>query len=559
MSDVLPTKQVIRLVVGCALLLLTRYATAEVAIASAHPLATAAGIEVLQKGGNAFDAAIAVTATLAVVEPTGSGLGGGGFWLLHRAADQSDIMLDGRERAPAAATRDMYLDDSGAIVRGLSINGALAAGIPGEPAALSWLAANYGRLPLADSLQAAIDHARNGFEVGEHYQRLAGFRLEALRQSAAASQIFLDDNEVPEPGFKLIQNDLAQTLEEIASKGHDGFYSGRIAAQMVKSVRRVGGMWTLKDLQDYAVVVRKPVVSQYRDIMITSAALPSSGGLVMAQILNILDGFDLEQMLPSQRIHTVAEAMRRAYRDRAQYMGDSDFVEVPQEQLLSKFYASGLRQSIHPQQATSSNLLAPTHVDGNGGNNTSHFSIVDTDGNRVAATLSINYPFGSAMVAEGTGILLNDEMDDFSSRPGQPNVYGLVGGEANAIKAGKRMLSSMTPTFIENEEKIAVLGTPGGSRIISMVTLATLAFAEGKQAQQIVDLPRFHHQYLPDQILFEPEYPDQSVLSELTAMGHDVKNRNRTWGNMQIVIIEKKSGKLSAASDKRGGGGALVE
>ena len=528
------------------------------AVASAHPLATQAGIEIMQQGGNAFDAAVAVTAALAVAEPSGSGIGGGGFWLLHEAATQTDVMLDGREKAPGNAHRDMYLDENGDVIKGASVNGPLSAGIPGEPAALAWLAQNYGKLSLADSLAPAIRIAEQGFQVGEHFHRLMTFRQEVVQASPAAAEIFLDQGQVPEVGTTIIQKDLANTLRRLAEQGHDGFYKGETAKLLVDGVQAAGGIWTMEDLANYEVVVREPVVAQYKGMQMTSAALPSSGGLVMAQTLNILSGFDFPNLDSTDQMHLVIEAWRRAYRDRAEYMGDADFVDVPEALITSLDYAAGQRQSIRMDTALPSSSLAPTADTPSQGTDTSHFSVVDAEGNRVSATLSINYPFGSGFIAPGTGVFLNDEMDDFSSKPGEPNVYGLVGAEANSIQPNKRMLSSMSPTFLEDENRIAVVGTPGGSRIISMVLLATLAFHDGASAEQMVDLPRYHHQYLPDVVQYEPETLDPELLQALQDRGHTLKDRGRTWGNMHVVIIDKATGKLEAASDKRGEGLSIV-
>lgn len=526
-------------------------APAAAGVASAHPLATAAGIEILEQGGNAFDAAVAVTAALAVVEPTGSGLGGGGFWLLHDTTTGKDTMLDGRERAPLAARRDMYLDNQGDVVPGLSVDGPLAAGIPGEPAALAWLSSTQGDLPLSQSLAPAIRYAEEGFAVGEHYVRLAKFRADAIRQSGAAAAIFLDNNEVPSPGWVLKQPDLALVLREIANDGFDGFYRGKVAQQLVEGVRAAGGLWTADDLASYQVVVRNPVVASYRGMKLTSATLPSSGGLVMAIALHILSTFDLTKLDEITHTHVLVEAMRRAYRDRAEFMGDSDFVDVPVERLASLDYGVQLSQDIELSRATPSDSLRPVQPDSVKAADTSHFSVVDNVGNRVAATLSINYPFGAAFVAPGTGVLLNDEMDDFSSKPGEPNVYGLVGAEANAIEPGKRMLSSMSPTFLETNDRIAVLGTPGGSRIISMVLQSALAFEQGATAEEMVGKPRIHHQYLPDQIQYEADALTASEVVRLFIKGHKLEKRDGTWGNMQAIVIDKHSGTVTAASDPR--------
>ncbi len=531
---------------------------AQQAIASAHPLATQAGLDILNQGGNAFDAAVAVTATLAVVEPYSSGIGGGGFYLLHQAAGNNYVMIDAREKAPYLAHKDLFLDDTGKVKADASINGVLSAGIPGIPAALVHLAENYGKLKLSLSLAPAISHARQGFPVDEYYQRMAGFRLKALQQNKAASDIFLQQGDVPELNYKIIQKDLAHTLERIAEAGYAGFYENEVAREMIKDVRANGGIWTIKDLADYQIKQRSPVVAQYKDMKLVSASLPSSGGLVLSEILGMLAQVDIEKMNETQRIHYIAEAMRRAYRDRAEYMGDPDFVDVPVDYLLSDSHIKSLAASIEPHSATpSSSLKAVVQPTGNGAD-TTHFSIIDKQGNKVSATLSINYPFGSCYVAKGTGVLLNDEMDDFVSKAGVANVYGLVGSHANAIGPGKRMLSSMTPTFAETPDRMAVIGTPGGSRIITMVLLGVLDFYENKNADEIVNKGRFHHQYLPDEITYEPGVFDEKMINALHKLGHKTRELDSDYGNMQLIIVEKKTGEIDAASDGRGIGSAKV-
>ena len=544
----------------CCLTTTVRTAAAEgshdAAVATAHPLATAAAFEILEQGGNAFDAAVSAAAALAVVEPHSSGLGGGGFWLLHRVADARTVMLDGRERAPFDAHRDLYLDGDGNVIEGASVNGPLAAGIPGVPAALERLAHDYGRLPLARSLAPAIRLAREGFAVDARYRFLAERRLAALRASHAAAGVFLQGGRVPAPGYRLVQPDLALTLERIAEEGARGFYRGALAARLVEGVRRAGGIWRIEDLERYRTVEREPVRIRYRDAEIVSAAPPSSGGLVLGIILNVLSHFDLAAMGEAARVHHIVEAMRRAYRDRAEYMGDPDHVRIPSARLLSAEYAAALAGAIAPDRATSSAAVSGDVTPQ--GADTTHYSIVDAEGNRVGATLSINYPFGSGFMVEGTGVLLNDEMDDFAAKPGVPNLYGLVGGDANAVAPGKRMLSSMSPTFVESGGRMAVLGTPGGSRIITMVLLGILEFLDGANAERMVSAPRYHHQYLPDAVSFEPGALTVPVQRELRALGHELKPRTRTYGNMHVVIRDQRTRTLEAASDPRGVGHARV-
>ncbi len=528
------------------------------AIASAHPLATQAGEEILAHGGNAFDAAVAVAAALAVVEPYHSGLGGGGFFLLHRARDGFETMIDARERAPYAATRDMYLDRDGRPVPGRSIDGALAAGIPGVPAALVHLAGKYGRLSLARDLAPAIRLARDGFPVTRGFAKMTLRQHDRLFNGfPEAARVFYRDGFIIPPGEKLKQPDLAHTLELLVQQGRRGFYDGAVAERLVAGVRVSGGIWSKKDLADYRVVERVPVRGVYRGVRVTTAPLPSSGGIVLMEALHLLQGFDLGAMDKPQRDATVIEAMRLAYRDRARYLGDPDFVHVDVAHLLDSTYAAQLRQEMGARLKPPA--AAPANANGEG-RNTTHFSIIDHDGNRVAATLSINTPFGCGVMPPGTGVVLNNEMDDFSVKPGTPNTYGLVGEDANAIAPGKRPLSSMTPTFLESDDAVAALGTPGGSRIISMVLLATLEFADGHGgAKDWVALPRFHHQYLPDVVQYEPAAFDDAEKRALEQRGYRLEAVRGGYGNMQAVAWYKKSGRVEAASDPRGEGLALFK
>ena len=529
------------------------------AVASAHPLATRAGMAILDQGGNAFDAAVAVTAALAVVQPMSSGLGGGGFWLLHRAADGKEVMVDGRERAPGAAYRSMYLNDKGEVDKGRSLNGPLAAGIPGVPAGIVYLAANYGRLSLQQSLAPAIRYAKEGFPVTPRYQRMVSFRFDLLKQYPSSAALFLQDGHIPQLGYQVVQPDLGRLLERIAATGKDAFYTGETAQRLVRGVQSAGGIWSLHDLAGYHVVERPPTVTQYRGIRVVSAAPPSSGGIVIGEALKILEHFDLESMDDVTRKHYVIEAMRRAYRDRAVFLGDPDYVHIPVQRLFNPDYIDGLAITIEPDRATPSSELGDTPQLDQSGNSTTHFSIIDTEGNRVSATLSVNLPFGSGFVPPGTGVLLNDEMDDFAIKPNRPNAYGLVGTEANAIAPGKRPLSSMSPTFVETAGRIGLLGTPGGSRIISMVLLGILDFADGHGPDSWVAKKRYHHQYLPDVVQFEQGGLSWQEQQGLKAMGYQLREIDRNYGDMQAVLWDKKHNRVSAASDPRGEGVATVE
>jgi len=524
------------------------------AVATAHEIATRTGIEILKKGGNAFDAAAAITASLAVVEPFGSGLGGGGFWLLHRSVDNKKVVLDGRETAPMRSHRNMYVDKNGNIIKGLSLNGPMSSGIPGVVAGIDHLVKNYGRLNLKEILKPAIQQAKNGFVVTERYRKLIRYREDIMRKYISTSSIFFINNKIPKLGDFIVQEDLAKTLSMIAEKGSEGFYQGNFAQKIVDSVQENGGIWETYDLENYKIIEREPISINYKGNKIISVPPPSSGGIVLGQTLNILEKFDLTQYNNSTRKHIIIEAMRRAYRDRAAYLGDSDFVNIPIDRLLDKNYAEGLALTINVERATPSSELGSIATADNLGTNTTHFSVVDREGNKVSSTLSINLPFGSGFVVEGTGIVLNNEMDDFTIKPMTANNYGLVGHHANIIHPGKRPLSSMTPTFIESNDRIGILGTPGGSRIISMVLLAILDFVKGELPESWVSLPRFHHQYIPDLIQYEMGGLSDKEKKKLVMMGHKLKEIKRKYGNMQAIMIWKNRNTSFVASDPRGEG-----
>lgn len=528
------------------------------AIASAHPLATQAGMDVLNKGGNAFDAAIAVAASLGVVEPYSAGIGGGGFWLLYDASLDQYRFIDARETAPQAAGKNYYLTKSGKVNRDKAINGPTAAAIPGQAAAFTHIAENYGRLPLKKSLAAAIEQANHGFEVNEYYRTLMGYRLDAVRRYPDSANIFLKDNQIPEKGYLLRQPDLANTLKLLAKNGFDGFYKGEVAQQLLTAVQQNGGHWTADDLANYKVIERDPIRVNFGGVEVISSPPPSSGGIALVQMLNMLTYFQWQQLSTVDQTHLLTEIMRRAYFDRAEFLGDPDFVDIPQTELLSESHAQQWASSINMDQATSSlSLNGPKNVEQ--GMHTTHFSVLDKEGNKVSATLSINLPFGSAFTAAGTGVLLNNEMDDFSAKPGEPNAYGLVGSKANAIAPGKRPLSSMTPTIIESSRQTAILGTPGGSRIITMVFLGVLEHLQGQPVTAWVSKPRFHHQYLPDVIEFEPGAFSDIELEQLSARGHSLKDSRRKYGNMQAILWDKQSQEVTAASDPRGEGLSQVK
>jgi len=522
------------------------------AIASAHKLATEAGFEVLAKGGNAFDAAVAVASTLSVVEPQSSGIGGGGFFLVRRAADGKETMIDARETAPAAVDPKDYLKADGTPDRDHALNGPLSSGIPGEAAAIVWLGKNYGRLPLAKSLAPAIRIARGGFKPDSRFLgELAGTSDRIARYPASAA-LYLVDGQAPQAGWTFRSPDLARVLERIASEGSDGFYRGEVAKAMVDATRAAGGRWTLDDLANYTIKERDPIKFDYRGWHIVTASPPSSGGIALAEMFNMLSGYDLGKLDRVHRVHTIVETMRRAFRDRAEYLGDPDYVQMPVAELTNPLYAAGLRASIHPDKATPSDML-PGYMPPVESPHTSHFSIIDADGNLVSATQTVNTTFGSKFVAPGTGFVLNNEMDDFALVAGKPNAYGLLGADANAPKPGSRPLSSMTPSFVIGKDRIGVIGTPGGSSIITMVLEGILAFVDGELPEQIVAKPRYHHQYLPDVIRAENAAFSASEVQALEQMGYKFDIAPGAWryGFMNVVSWNSATGEMHAASDPR--------
>ena len=526
------------------------------AVATANEIATRTGLEILKKGGNAFDAAAAITASLAVVEPYGSGLGGGGFWLLHRNVDNKQVVIDGREIAPLRSDKNMYLDRNGNIIEGLSLNGPMSSGIPGIVAGIDHLVKNYGRLSLKEILKPAIQQAKHGFIVTERYRKLIRYREDIMRKYKSTASIFFINNNIPKLGDFIIQEDLSETLSMIAEKGSEGFYQGNFAQKIVDNIQKNGGIWETYDLANYEIIEREPIFIDYKGVKITSVPPPSSGGVVLGQALNILEKFHLTRYDSATRQHIIIESMRRAYRDRAAYLGDSDFIYIPVDRLLDKNYAEGLALTIDIDRATPSSELGSIATAENAGTNTTHFSVVDRDGNMVSSTLSINLPFGSGFVVEGTGIILNNEMDDFTIKPLTANNYGLIGNQANTIHPGKRPLSSMTPIFIESKDRIAILGTPGGSRIISMVLLAVLDFVKGELPDSWVSLPRFHHQYIPDLVQYEMGGLSVDEKRKLVFKGHKLKEIKRKYGNMQAIMIWRNRNTSFVASDPRGEGSA---
>ena len=462
-------------------------------------------------------------------------------------------MIDARETAPAGVKLQHYIGADGNPIRGATLRGGTAAGIPGTPAGLAHLAQRYGTLPLADTLAPAIRLARDGFAVDARYARIAKLSESTLRQWPEAHRVLLADGQALTPGYVLKQPELAQTLARLAGEGVAGFYAGPVAQALVDNVNAAGGAWQLSDLERYRVVEREPMRITYRGATITTAALPSSGGIALTQAFGMLEHLPLSGVSDAESAHTVAEVLRRAFRDRMQ-LGDPDQVSIPVAKMVEKSYIKQIVTSISPKAATPSEKLGPSPGAKAESFNTTHFSVIDSAGNRVGATLTVNGLFGSGLVAKGTGVLLNNEIDDFTLRADLPNSYRLRGSAVNAIAPGKRPLSSMTPTFVEDERGVLILGAPGGSRIISMVLLGVLEHLRLPEVdlKRIVSLPRYHHQFWPDRIEIEPEGFSPAWRAALQARGHAIQEVNRQWGNMQAVFKSKKTGLADAANDPRG-------
>jgi gamma-glutamyltranspeptidase / glutathione hydrolase len=491
-------------------------------VVTAQQIASKVGIDVLKKGGNAVDAAVAVGYALAVVYPAAGNLGGGGFMTIQ-LADGRKTFIDFREKAPLAAKADMYLDKEGNVIKGASTGGHLAVAVPGTVAGMEYVLGKYGTLRRGEVMAPAIALADRGFTLDQADVDLLRTATEGFRKDPASGSIFLNKGEPYKPGEVLVQKDLAATLKQIARHGAAGFYQGPVAAAVAASSKAGGGIVTEADLDKYKVRELAPIECDYRGYHVVSAPPPSSGGVVICEILNVLEGYPLRDLgfRSAQSVHYQIEAMRHAYLDRNSYLGDPDFVKNPLDRLLDKGYAAAIRQAIDPNKAGDSAALKPG-VPPHEGNNTTHYSIVDKDGNAVSVTYTLNDWFGAKVTAAGTGVLLNDEMDDFTAKVGVPNLYGLVQGEANAIAPGKTPLSSMSPTIVSQDGKpVMVVGTPGGSRIITAVLHTILNVVDyDMDIQEAVDAPRFHQQWLPEATNLERFAVSPDSRKILEAMGH---------------------------------------
>ena len=521
-------------------------------VVSAHPLSSRIGISILQKGGNAIDAAVATEFALSVCYPEAGNIGGGGFMLIRTSDGNTDV-IDYREKAPSHASRDMYLDKSGNVTEGLSTDTHLASGVPGTVDGMLNAHSKYGKLPFKEVIQPAIDLAEKGFPVTK-------------RQAADlnANRILFIGRNVFRPAFVkdslwkegdiLIQSSLAETLKRIRDYGRDGFYSGRTARLLVREMKRANGIISEQDLNEYRSVSRVPLTADYKGYKIITVPPPSSGGIILIQLLKMIEPYPVKEwgFNSSQTIHLMVEAERRAFADRSEYPGDPDFVKIPVGQLVSRKYLLNRMSDFNKNRASLSLEIMPGSPEGYASEETTHYSVVDDAGNAVAATTTLNNSFGNSIVVDSAGFILNNQMDDFSVKPGFPNMYGLVGGEANSVQPGKRMLSSMTPSIVEKEGKLfLVLGSPGGSTIPTTVFQVIVnVFDFGMSIGQAVDAGRFHHQWLPDWISFEKNAIDSISYKKLTDMGHILKDRASIGSINAIMILP--GGKKAGSADKRG-------
>lgn len=521
-------------------------------VVTSHFLATRSALDVLKKGGNAIDAAVTAAFSLAVVQPRSGNIGGGGFMLFSSSEKDEVYAIDYREKAPMAASEKMFLKNNGEVDQNLSRYSHLAAGVPGTVAGLALALERFGTISLQQALAPALKLAQEGFIVTPRFSGGIEKRAERLKTWQSTKKIFFkEDGSMYVPGELFIQRDLAATLQRISDLGYREFYQGKTAALIVAEMKRHGGLITMEDMAQYSPAIRKPVLGTYRGYDIFSMPPPSSGGVHVLQILNILEGFPVSQLghNSAATVHLMAEAMKLAYADRSEYLGDEDFVDVPQQGLVSKEYAALLRQKISKVSAIPSATILPSNPLPYESDETTHFSIVDQYGNAVSNTYTINFSYGSGIVVDGAGFLLNNEMDDFSAKPGEPNAYGLIGGDANKIEPGKRMLSSMSPTIVKKDGKVfLVTGSPGGSRIITTTVQVIMNVIDhGLNVLSAVSAPRIHHQWLPDELRIE-EGVSPDTITLLEEMGHKVVQKP-AMGAIQSILV--KNGTLYGGADPR--------
>jgi gamma-glutamyltranspeptidase/glutathione hydrolase len=524
-------------------------------VSSADEYASQVGIEILKKGGNAIDAAVAVGFTLAVTYPGAGNIGGGGFMLIH-LKDGRNISIDYREKAPISAYKDMYLDSNGNVVEGLSTIGHLAGGVPGSVAGLLYALEKYGTMSRQEVMQYAIDYAENGFKIHKRLAENLNSQQTAFAKFPSTMEIF---GGVFNEGHLLKQKDLANTLKRISEQGRDGFYKGETADFISEEMRTGYGIVTKTDLEQYEAVERTPLKGTYNGYEIISMPPPSSGGICLLYLLNILENYDLKSFgyNSSAKVNILTEAMRRVYADRSKYMGDPDFVSVPVDVLISKPYAKLRMDGFELNRASNSKDIQPGEITKKESDQTTQYSIVDKDGNLVSTTTTLNDNFGSKLVIKGAGFFWNNEMDDFASKPGAPNMYGLVGSDANAIAPQKRMLSSMTPTIILKDNKpFMVVGSPGGGRIITSVLQTIINVIDFNMSiKDAIDAPRFHHQWLPDEIQIEKDVFDKDMKDVLKVMGYSLKEIPE-FGRVEGILFNADRS-FTGHSDRRGYGRAI--
>jgi gamma-glutamyltranspeptidase/glutathione hydrolase len=532
-------------------------------VVSTSSYASKVGVEVLKKGGNAVDAAVAVGFALAVTYPSAGNLGGGGFMVIHLAYGKN-IAIDYREKAPLSAYRDMYLNETGEFVPELSMYGATSAGVPGSVAGLIYALEKYGTMTLAEVIQPAIDLAKNGFQLEKRDSIYFSNTIPLFSKYPSSMKIFTKNGMPYSTGELFIQSDLSWTLEQIKEAGRDGFYKGKVAQLLVEQVKSLGGYITLEDLEKYQPVEREPITGSYRGFEIISMPPPSSGGIALVQMLNILENYDFKNIArgSGEYIHHIVEAMKYAYADRTYHLGDADFYPVPTDQLISKEYAKTIFDRIEKEKnkaILSSEIKSLDAEQAYESTETTHYSVYDSYGNAVSTTTTINSSFGSGIVVEGAGFLLNNEMDDFSGKPGVMNQFGLLGTEANSIQPEKRMLSSMTPTIILKDDKpYIVIGSPGGSQIITTVLQVVLNCIDfDMNIPEAIEAPRIHHQWMPDSIFYEKDAIAPELRNELIAIGYhfwDDGYETRIIGIAEGIMIDQKNKIIYGASDPRGGG-----
>ena len=508
-------------------------------VVTSQHLASQVGVDILKLGGNAIDAAVAVGYAQAVVNPCCGNIGGGGFMTVH-LADGTDTFINFRETAPAAASANMYLDAAGNVKKGASLYGYLAAGVPGTVLGMETARKKYGKLSREQVMEPAIKLAREGFVLTRADTDILDTTIARFKQDPESARIFLRPDGTPlQPGDRLVQSDLANTLEAIAKDGPDAFYKGKIPQAVEAAAKQGGGILTAADFANYKVTETPPITCSYRGYKFVSAPPPSSGGVTLCEILNVVEGYDLKNMgfNSAAAIHTMTEAMRHAYMDRNTYLGDPEFIKNPIDRLVSKSYAEEIRKKIVADKATPSENVQPG-MEPHEKPETTHYSIVDHQGNAVSTTYTVNGRFGAVVIAPGTGFFLNDEMDDFTVKVGEKNLYGLVQGTANSIAPGKRPLSSMSPTLVTKDNKIfMVLGSPGGSRIITITLQTALNVIDhGMAPQEAVDAPRIHHQWLPDEVYYEQRGVSADTLKILSGMDYKMVEQT-PWGAAELILV----------------------